>query len=213
MRWLREGGWYFALTIISVGLFAWVPFLHGAQRLGWPRWAVVRAVVFGAGMVTILALPDDGSLAYQTLGGISMFIMAAVGCVLQVPLRRQVFFGERPEPAEPPVDPALARALAARARREQARELLRKDPLLAKDLHIGRPDLGGDYDDGGLVDLGSAPATVIAEVCGVEPSVAEAIVALREGPIGLHSVDDVFALTETPLSAWDRIRDRAVLLG
>jgi hypothetical protein len=44
-------------------------------------------------------------------------------------------------------------------RRRQARELAKRNPVLARDLNIGRPDVPHDYNDGGLVDVNQVPAT------------------------------------------------------
>jgi DNA uptake protein ComE-like DNA-binding protein len=110
-------------------------------------------------------------------------------------------------------DPAVAAALAARARRAEARRIVSDDPLLARDLRIGRPDLHPDYDDGGLVDLDSAPAAAIAHVCGLDPAVAAGIVeACATAGMPFGQVDDVFDYTDIPVELWDRIRDRAVVL-
>lgn len=218
-----RGGWYFVISIASAGFLAWVPFVHAATRLGRPRPVIRNAVLFGAGAVVLGVLAalspttaeghpaTTTSAVMEPIYVISMLCVIAGACLLQAPLRRRVFFGEKP--AEPAVDPAVAAVLAARARRDEARELARRDPLLARELHIGRPDLHGAYDDGGLVDLGSAPAEAIAAVCEVDRSVADAIVSLRESAMGLLAVDDVFSLTEVPLPAWERIRDRAPLIG
>jgi len=96
------------------------------------------------------------------------------------------------------VDPAVRHVLAARTKRIQAREL-----------RIGRPDLSGDYEDGGLVDIASAPGSVIAQVLELSPEQAAEIVAVRDTAI---TVDDLFSLADLPLSAWDRIRDRAIII-
>jgi len=109
------------------------------------------------------------------------------------------------------VDPALAAALEARERRADARQIAAQDPLLARDLKIGRPDLPHTYDDGGLVDLNSAPAQAIAAACGLSQTTGEGIVAARP-PGGFMVVDDVFSLAEVPVAAWDVIRDRGVTI-
>ena len=86
--------------------------------------------------------------------------------------------------------------------------------MLANELHIGRRDLNGSYDDGGLVDLNSAPVAVIAQICGIPVEVATTIVEFRDQrgqPFA--NVDELFVLADLPVSAWDRIRDRAVLLS
>lgn len=221
-NWLRNGGWYFVVTVATAGLAAWVPFVHAATRLGRPRPVVRNAILFGAATVVICtlfalsSLTPDGKPAtalarvLSPIGGFLALAVIAAACLLQASLRRKVYLGERP--AEPAVDPAVAAVLSARARREEARDLVRRDALLARELHIGRPDLNGTYDDGGLVDLSSAPAAVIAKVCEIDETVAESIIEMRESSLGLHTVDDVFSLTNAPLAAWDRIRDRAVVI-
>jgi hypothetical protein len=66
-----------------------------------------------------------------------------------------------------------------------------RDPLLARDLKIGRPDLARTY-DGCLVDLNSAPAPIIADVCGLDPATGEDI-AGRTSTGGFLAVDDLFS--------------------
>ncbi|SEF29033.1 hypothetical protein SAMN05421837_104505 [Amycolatopsis pretoriensis] len=209
--------WYFVVTIATIGLFAWVPFVHAAVRLG-RKSLYARAAVFGAAaavMFTLLSLsPKDA--AGHTVGttgnlltsvaSVLGLVVVVVACVQQVKLRRQVL---GLAPAEQG-DPALAAALAARARRTEARKLVASDPLIARDLRIGRPDLPRNYDDGGLVDLNNAPAAVIASVCGLDAETAEAIVGIRVEVGGFAAVDDVG--TVVPYAALDRVRDRAIVL-
>jgi Helix-hairpin-helix motif len=110
-------------------------------------------------------------------------------------------------------DPAVAQVLAARARRKEARTLAAEDPLMARELHIGRPDLPRIFDDGGLVDLNSAPASVIARVCGLDEASAAMIIEARARfGDAFSTVDDVFAITDLPIGTWDLIRDRGITI-
>lgn len=212
------GLWYFVITILSAGLLAWVPFVHAASRLR------RRLVTLLAGVYAILAATEVALLSLtptetqpQTTGSNAISIMAgllppaivAVGCVQQVWLRREVYCTT---PGRTTTEPALEAALAARARRTTARQLATTDPLVARDLRIGRPDLPRTYDDGGLVDLNSAPAALIAQTCGLTVDVANSIVTARSESGGFLTVDDVFAMTEIPINAWDVIRDRSVVI-
>ncbi|GHF52667.1 hypothetical protein FHX82_004197 [Amycolatopsis bartoniae] len=194
--------WYLPVTIFSAGLLGWVPFLHAAARLARPRlylWALVYVVV----AVLEVALPSAA-------GGFVVLAGVASACVLQVRLGKQPV--RLPAPA-PEVDPAVARVLAARARRQAARELAAKDPLLARELGIGRPDLGRDYDDGGLVDLNTAPPAVLARVCELTPEQAQAVVDARQEFGGRFlSVEDVFTAADLPLHTWDLVRERGLVL-
>jgi DNA uptake protein ComE-like DNA-binding protein len=69
------------------------------------------------------------------------------------------------------------------------------------------------YDDGGLVDLNTAPAQVIAQVCGIELAVATLITDVRSRGISFAAVEDVFSVADIPYPLWDRIRDRAVVIA
>jgi hypothetical protein len=61
------------------------------------------------------------------------------------------------------------------------------------------------------VDLNSASAQIIAETCDLPRTIGEQIEAARPSG-GFVAVDDVFALAEVPVAAWDIIRDRAVVV-
>lgn len=223
-RSLRGAGlWYFVVTVVTGGAFAWVPFLHAARRLRTPK-ARMLAVAYGVAdvvmYVLLVATPKDGqgqvvNGPISTVGGLLMLAVMIVGCIQLASLRRMVYLGAPvdEQPQAGPVDPAVQAVLAARSRREEARELAVRDPLLARELHIGRPDLARDYDDGGLVDVNGAPAEVIASVCGIPVEAAAAVVAARERQGGQFSnVDEVFVLAELPVPLWDRVRDRAIAL-
>jgi hypothetical protein len=218
------GRWYYVVTVATAGLFAWVPFLHAAIRLKTAN-ARKLAALFGALDVLLYVLlsitpqnsqnqPTDGPMA--TIASLLALGTVIVGCIMLPPLRRAVYEGGPTaiEDPRPTVDPSIQVALAARARREEARKLATDDPLLARELHIGRPDLTRTYDDGGLVDLNSAPATVIAETCGVPADVATTIAAaVNQRGEPFINVDELFVMADLPVSTWDRIRDRAILLS
>jgi DNA uptake protein ComE-like DNA-binding protein len=211
------GWWYYVVLIGTVGVFAWVPFLHAAIRVRTAR-ARLLALIFGgvdAVMYVLMAVqPQNDNGPVNTIVGLLALASVIAGCVLVSPLRH-LADGHAPVAIEgPTADPAIQAALAARSRREEARKLATEDPLLAHELHIGRPDLTRTYDDGGLVDLNSAPADVIARVCDIPAAVAATIVTTRdERGEPFDNVDEVFVMADLPVSTWDRIRDRAVLLS
>jgi DNA uptake protein ComE-like DNA-binding protein len=217
--------WYYVVVVATAGVFAWIPFLHAAIRLR-TRKARRLVLIFGgldALMYVLLSLTPDGTKGQaangpvSAIGGLLALGTIIAGCVMVAPLRRMVYEGDPVGPDDsdhPTVDPAIKAALAARARRDTARKLAADDPLLANELHIGRPDLTRAYDDGGLVDLNSAPADVIAEVCGIPAEVAATIVEFRDRrDQPFANADELFVMADLPVSTWDRIRDRAVLLS
>jgi DNA uptake protein ComE-like DNA-binding protein len=215
--------WYYVVVVATAGFFAWIPFLHAAIRLRTRRARWLAAIFGGADALiyVLLAIEPDGthgqaaSGAIGTIGGLLALGTLITGCVFVAPLRRMVYDGlvDANDPAQPAIDPAIKAVLAARARRDDARKLVADDPLLAKELHIGRPDLTGDYNDGGLVDLNSAPADVIARICDIPAEIAGAIVEFRDrSGQSFTNADELFVMADLPVSMWDRIRDRAVLL-
>ncbi|EWC64073.1 hypothetical protein UO65_0600 [Actinokineospora spheciospongiae] len=107
-----------------------------------------------------------------------------------------------------PIKPPPPAASAARCRRHHARALATRDPHLARRLGIGRPDLGLDYDDGGLVELGGAPAATIARICGLTRTEADRIVTTRATS---RDLDELLVAADVPVSQWGMVRDRALL--
>lgn len=218
------GLWYYVVLIGTAGVFAWVPFLHAAIKLKTvrARWLALTFGGLDVLMFVLLAVTPQDSQGHviagpiSTVGGLLAIGTIILGCIMMAPLRRKVFEGVRTEAgdAQAIADPAIKAALAARARREEARKLAAEDPLLARELRIGRPDIAREYDDGGLVDVNSAPAHVIAEVCGIPADAAAKIVNERDRQGGQFSnVDEIFIMTDMPVSQWDRVRDRAIALG
>ena len=105
----------------------------------------------------------------------------------------------------------IARALASRAKRQESRELADRDPVLATELGIGRPDLGRGYDDGGLINVNTAPAPLIARVGDVELRHAEAIVAARAARGGaFFNLGEVLVDVDLPPHVQDQLRERAI---
>ncbi len=216
LQWFAHGGWYFFVVVLSFGILSPIPFAHAAARLRNPlHW--LTPVVYIAAVVFAFAStrPNDPS----SPGAWIAMTVLLVSVVHLIWLRRQVWpvggaapARSRPAVAEPAtVDPAVAAALAARDRRAGARKIVANDPLLARELKIGRPDLRRDYDDGGLVDLNWAPAAAIADICGIDPGLAGRVVEARTAS-PFTQVDDVFAYVDMPVGLWDRVRDRAVVV-
>jgi DNA uptake protein ComE-like DNA-binding protein len=168
-----------------------------------------------------------GALLFQVFSGIHTDVIGVplvliAGPLLSAFLVMMIFDLARTPPRlaaraarpveKPAVDPAMTAALESRQRRAEARRIVERDPLLAVELKIGRPDLGQAFNDGGLVDLNGAPAPVIAHVCGIDLSLAERIVEGRSSVGAFHAVDDVFSIADLPVHMWNRIRDRAVVI-
>lgn len=221
-NWFTRGGWWFFVHVLSMGVLAAIPFTHAATLTRRRVHAIIAAAVTVATVVWIVfaAITPRDAAGHTTgplnaIAALLFFGLLVGGAVALVVLRAQIYGRNAPvRPAAPPAgpDPAVARAMAGRQRRQEARALAANDPLLAHELRIGRPDLPRDYDDGGLVDLNSAPAPVVAQLCGIEPVQAARIVQARQAAGRFAAVDDVFSWTDLPVEVWDRIRDRGIVL-
>jgi hypothetical protein len=107
--------------------------------------------------------------------------------------------------------PGTEEELARRREREQYRNLVRRDPSLARTMAVGRPDLSRSFSDGGLLDLNSIPAAALSR-CGALPmEEAQQIVDARQYA-RLASLDDVLARCRLSEPTIARLRETAVFL-
>jgi hypothetical protein len=214
----RAGGWYFALTILSAGILAAVPFWHAAHRLGRAQVRTLALAYTAAGiyLVVLMALtppqqPDgtSGNETLSTIGGLSVLFVVVLACIQLRSLRREVYGGRGVVAAHS--DPAVARALGIRARREETRQLIARNPGLQGELGIGRPDLGRGYDDGGLIDVNTAPAEVIARVAHIDRVDADAVVSVRSARGGFwFNIGELLIEVPLPPYAQKQLRECAV---
>jgi DNA uptake protein ComE-like DNA-binding protein len=122
-------------------------------------------------------------------------VLAWLGCTLggsahAFAIRKRVLAGHSARP-----DDALRQAKTAaeqrRKLRDEARALAARDPALARELGIGRPDRSRDYDDGGLVDVNHCPASVLMTLPGITPALAARVVELRQDRGAFVSADEL----------------------
>ncbi|WP_199037398.1 ComEA family DNA-binding protein [Glycomyces salinus] len=107
---------------------------------------------------------------------VGVFFPAIVATLHLFVIRGQVWALYPPADRVPVAREAGAEAVdRARRLREQARRTAAADPMLAKRLAIGRPDLPRQFDDGGLVDINHAPPQVLTSLPGVTPEGARQI--------------------------------------
>jgi hypothetical protein len=111
-------------------------------------------------------------------------------------------------------DPALSAAVWRANRRQETREALLRNPSLAAELRVGRPDLPERrYDDGGLVDVNHVPVATLVTELEMPIPVAESVVRERAHLGGFTSPDELLVycagLTPERLAI---IRDRLVFI-
>jgi hypothetical protein len=200
------------LPLLTWGLLAPLPFVHAAVRLRtvglWLVAAFYVIVWVVVGPAGLLAQQPDVNEAVAGLSQLGLVIAATTHAFL---LRERVF----PPPAPPTIasDPAVAAALAARQRREQARAIANGDPALARELSIGRPDLPREFDDGGLVDVNHVPAPVLVDRLGLSVPEAGRVVEARGHLGGFSSPAELAVYAELPEATVEAVRDRLLFLG
>jgi DNA uptake protein ComE-like DNA-binding protein len=95
--------------------------------------------------------------------------------------------------------------------RAEAKRLIAADPGRAKELRIGRPDLGTTF-DGGLVDVNHVPASVIATLPDMTGETARRLATIRDDLGGFSSLEDLDQVLDLPIGTVDRWRPVAVFL-
>jgi hypothetical protein len=200
------------LPLLTWGLLAPVPFVHAAVRLRtvgmWLVAALYVIVWVVVGPAGVLAQQPDVDAAVAGLSQLGLVVAATTHALF---LRERVF----PTPAPPAIasDPAVASALAARQRREQARAIAQGDPALALELRIGRPDLPHEFDDGGLIDVNHVPAQVLVDRLGLSQEEAARVVEARTQLGRYSSPAELAVYAELPDATVEAVRDRLLFLG
>lgn len=201
---LRQFAWA-SMPIWSLSLLAYLPFLRIALARHRARdWAVFTGYLAAVVLEVVLASiagPDDaasvaaGSLAVTVAG------FAAVHAFVAFSPGRQAGANARAS------ELALTAARARVHRRQQARELAEHNPVLARELGIGRPDVPHDYDDGGLVDVNQVPGDALASSLGFTPAESAAVISARERLGRFSSVEELSVYAQLPLGRVEAVRD------
>lgn len=209
--------WWALSPVYSCGLISFIPAVHAAMKLRrrdlW-FWALGLIALDVVAWVMVGTGPESSkeTTVAQAIGTVLILVGAAIGTAHALRLREAVF---GPAPVEPPpavLDPAIADSLAARKRRADTVAMIERDPGLARDLQIGRPDLARRYDDGGLVDVNHVPEPILVSHLGMTADQAHELVAAREQLGGFETADDLCTLASLPQHDLDAIRDRIVAL-
>lgn len=194
------------IPMLSLGLLAPAPFAYAAVRLHQRRMWIVTAVYVIAWLACALATSaPDGSLGDRSQGTMILALMG-VGTTHAFLIRGRVF-------APPPIQPAMAGALAARQRRAEARAIASRDVALAVELRIGRPDLPRQFDDGGLVDINHVPPHVLVDQLGLPPEQAGQVVEARDRLGGFAGSNELIAFTPLSPDTVDRLQEHLVFLA
>jgi hypothetical protein len=198
--------------LLSVGMLTFLPFLRiaAARRRSrdWTLFAIYSGVTVVIVTLANIGAPARGALN-SAIGAVVFVLIVVATTHALIELRslpRPLHAATPGQPFVPQPDPVqLARARIGR--RAEARELARRDPVLARELRIGRPDLPRQYDDGGLVDVNNVPDIVLAQHLQLTPQEIQAVVAAR-GQLGnFTSAEEVSVYAQLAPARVDAIRD------
>ncbi len=216
----HSGRWYFVITVLSAGALSGVPFFHAASQLDRPALRTRGAVLTGAGVAgVVMSSASDDAFSAALLQGLSSLLIlgvVVVACLMLVGLRREVYGAAARDltvPSPSSNDRAVAGVEAARRRRAEARALVEKDPMMARELGIGRPASPHPYDDGGLLDLNAATPDDLVRLCGLPLAEALEVVAARTSLGRFLHVEDAIVYGRISEDAAALVRDRGIVVS
>jgi DNA uptake protein ComE-like DNA-binding protein len=136
-----------------------------------------------------------------------LFILGWVGAVATSFAIRSAYEREMSSELESATEAAEQRL----ADRRRALEMARRDPALAQEVGIGRPDRHGAA-DAGLVDVNNAGVTALLKLPGVDGDLATQIIETREKVDGFSSLEDCGATLDLDGGIVEGLRGKVVFL-
>jgi hypothetical protein len=199
--------------VLTCGFAAWAAPVWAAKRRPFDKAFRRRMYIVAAGMgittlvgfVLVGSAPTDAEGSATGAGsdaGAAMLLLTMLAGVAII------LIFKNPQVALPGTESVLAR----RDTRERYRQLIEEDRPLARSMHVGRPDLARDYDDGGLLDLNSVPSHALAEHGGLSQAEASRVVEVRSQLGRYVSMDELLAYVDLPDTTATRLRDVAIFV-
>lgn len=195
------------LSLIPIGLGAWAPIYAGARarRALWIVLGVLWSAIVVAGFVAS-AVSRSGQTGNNDFAGFLM-IVGWVGAIATSFVIRPTY--ERQMGSE------LERATEAAGQRltdrRRALDLAHRNPALAAEVGVGRPDKPGAA-SAGLVDLNNANVTALLQLPGIDGEIATQIVEAREKLGGFSSLEDCGETLDLDGATVEDLRDKVVFL-
>lgn len=216
--------WLWAVPIFSCGCLSPAAPLAIAIKLktrsAW-LWFGGFATAWVVSWAILGATPEGTNDALASLA-VALFVLTAIGATVYSVVKAQEIHWGPPGGVPPhapgtpyPYDPnsaAVAAVQAVRLKRQEAMAIVGRDPQMARDLRIGRPDLPRHFDDGGLVDINSAPSEALMRGLGLTEAQATQVLEARHHIGRFQSSHDLMHLAGIDLATHQQIEDRIVLL-
>ncbi|SPT64514.1 helix-hairpin-helix domain-containing protein [Actinomadura madurae] len=195
--------------VITLGLGTPLTFGYAAVRMKSLPYILSTGVYFALWVTFFATFAAEEGVGFA-VNFIAFLLLALGGTIHALLIRPRVFGGSGARRSA--FERAQEDARQRRQLRAMAAETARSDPELAREMHIGRPDLPRTYDDGGLVDINNAPAPALAAILGLTAEQANIIVDVRSQTGGFVSPEEVAALTALPPELTPRFAEYGVFL-
>ncbi|GLZ12664.1 hypothetical protein Acsp04_28990 [Actinomadura sp. NBRC 104425] len=197
--------------VLTLGIVSPFIFAFAAARLRSRLLWLATGIYFVAWTVMFITagLPDSGP--GDAAFSIALMIVWMGATVHAFAIRDRVFF-QAPDHRSAAFQRAQLEVEHRRELRRRAMEIVNRDPAMAIEMRIGRPDLPRAFDDGGLVDVNHAPAPALAAVLGITPEQAHQLVQVRERCGGFVSAEEAAALAGLPPALTPRLAEYGVFL-
>jgi Helix-hairpin-helix motif len=194
------------LVALGLGFTTWAAFLYigiRARRRSWLAWAAV----YGALLVLWLVIDNSTNNSTATgIGAVAVLIPWIGGTAHAAAIR-----GNAARRIRPSDGTRLEAARQRIERRAKGQRLAARDPRLAREVGVGRPDLPG-ADDFGLVDVNHVSQEALCRLPGITPEIARRIAETRESVGLFKSAEDLGISLDLSPSLVDEIREYAVFL-
>ncbi len=192
------------ISLAPLGCGAWAPIYAGvkARVPRWVAWGALWSAVVLAGFVKS-SVSHSG---HDDIAGM-LIVVGWIGSVATSFLIRGAY-------EEQISSPLLGAAEAGEQRlrdRRRALALAASNPVLAREIGIGRPDEAGAVDVG-LVDVNNAAVTILLRLPGVDGATATEIVEGREKLGGFTSLEDLGAALDLDGGLVEGLRGSVVFL-
>ena len=202
---MPRGRWVIA-SLIPFGWLTWMGLGFAGLHAKRPLW-VAFGVMYGliaAVTIVVTELDQNTSGIEDDLGYFLMIVGWGAGIAHSFVIRKAYL--RRMAILE---DPALQAAQVASERQAYARELVRRNPELARQAQIGR---SGGFDEGGVVDVNHALVEDLADLPGIDGAGARRIVVARQDLGGFSSLEDLGMTMDLPGDVVEALRGRVVFL-
>jgi DNA uptake protein ComE-like DNA-binding protein len=192
------------ISLIPIGLGAWAPIYAGikARRPVWTLLGVLWSACVVGGFIAD-SVKDSGNNGFAGF----LLILGWVGAIATSFSVRSAYERQMSSQLEQATEAAQQRL----ADRRRALELARRNPQLADEIGIGRPDRTGAA-DAGLVDLNNASVTALLGLPGITGDLATQIIEGREKVGGFSSLEDCGMALDLDGGVVERLRGKVVFL-